>query len=685
MKICYTILVLFFIPHNLSAELDRISILNGDQQIFASGINLAWGLDEEGNHNFAMDLLNLPEYTFPSALDELSAAGGNTLRWWLHTNGRNGLYFDDLGKVTGLDPRTIPNLKKVLDMAQARGIVLSLCLWSFDMLEEQGQNQQYMKQLLEDSIYSQAYIDHALKPILLAIGNHPAILTWEVFNEPEGMTQEFGWTPERTEMKYVQQFINLVAGAVHRHQPSALVSNGSWSFRSSSDVGDNKNYYRDSLLIAAGGDSLGYLDFYQVHYFPEHFGNELSPFHNPASYWQLDKPIVIGEFPVTGINEKANPHKSTEEAYLYAFENGYAGCISWSWTGFKSVGLEGARKGMINLWKNQPQDIMILPSPGFNFSPKLATSIPDVKVKLGEKVLKAWVDLKNVFYDEDDKNDLNFKIHSYTNPKLARVVLTPENQLDIILFPKVTGKTTIGIRAEDSMGKSTVTYFDISVRDPKGNLALFSQSTASTVNNIKFVSNHATDGDMDTRWSSEFSDPQWIYVDLVDTLEINRIRLAWSDAYASEYLLQLSDDATTWQTVYHYENGNGDLDEILLDTVYSTRYVRMFGITRGSYQGFSLYEFQVYFDNVSAIALNAATDIQVYPNPSADLFNLVLPANLLIDQVDVIDMKGVRVKTIPGTNQSKMPIDLSGNSEGLYLVKIYFRQHVAVEKIYLRY
>ena len=95
MKICYTILVLFFIPHNLSAELDRISILNGDQQIFASGINLAWGLDEEGNHNFAMDLLNLPEYTFPSALDELSAAGGNTLRWWLHTNGRNGLYFDD--------------------------------------------------------------------------------------------------------------------------------------------------------------------------------------------------------------------------------------------------------------------------------------------------------------------------------------------------------------------------------------------------------------------------------------------------------------------------------------------------------------------------------------------------------------------------------------------------------------
>lgn len=676
---------IFFFANILQAHSDRIFLGNLDTQIFASGINLAWGLDEEGNHNFAMDLLDLPEYTFPDALDELSTAGGNTLRWWLHTNGRNGLYFNDLGQVTGLDPRTIPNLKKVLDMARERGIVLSLCLWSFDMLEDQGQNQQHMKQLLEDSAITKTYIYNALIPIIEAVGNHPAILTWEIFNEPEGMTREFGWTPERTEMKYVQQFINLVAGAIHRHQPSALVSNGSWSFRASSDVGNNKNYYRDSLLIAAGGDSLGYLDFYQVHYFPEHFGNELSPFHNPASYWQLDKPIVIGEFPVTGINEKANPHKSTEEAYLYAFENGYAGCLSWSWTGFQGAGLEEAREGMINLWKNYPQDIVILPSPGFNFSPRLATSIPDVQVKLGENVLKAWVDLENVFYDEVDKYNLDFKIHSYTNPNLARVVITPQNQLDIIFFPRVTGKTTIGIKAEDSMGKSTVTYFNISVRDPKGNLALFSQTTASTVNNIKFVSNHATDGDMDTRWSSEFSDSQWIYVDLADTLAINRVRLAWSDAYASEYLLQLSEDATNWQTVYHHDNGDGGLEEIILDTMYSARYVRLFGITRGSYQGFSLFEFQVYFDNITSIAHNAASDFQVFPNPSSGIFYLTLPDNRLIDRVDVIDMRGLIVKNISGINQAKIPIDLSGHSEGFYLVKIYYRQQVAVRKIYLKY
>jgi hypothetical protein len=39
------------------------------------------------------------------------------------------------------------------------------------------------------------------------------------------------------------------------------------------------------------------LDFYEPHYYNnEGDGGRWSPFHQPASHWNVDKPIVIGEF-----------------------------------------------------------------------------------------------------------------------------------------------------------------------------------------------------------------------------------------------------------------------------------------------------------------------------------------------------------------------------------------------------
>lgn len=685
MKTFYTIHLFFFITYNLSAQVDRIPIRNGEQRIFASGINLAWGLDAEGGHNFALDLLELPDYTFPQALDELSAAGGNTLRWWLHSNGSYSPEFDNQGRVTGLDSRTIPNLQKVLDMAYERGIVISMCLWSFDMLQDQGQNQLHMKQLLEDSTYTRTYINHALIPILSAVGNHPAVLTWEIFNEPEGMTSEFGWTPVRTEMKYIQQFINLVAGAIHRYQPEALVSNGSWSFRASTDVGGNKNYYSDSLLVAAGGDSLGFLDFYQIHYFPEHFGNDLSPFHHPAAHWQLDKPVMIGEFPVTGIKGQVEPAKSTEEAYRYAYENGYAGCLSWSWTGFKGAGLEEARAGMISLWQNFPQDIVVLPAPDYNFGPKLVNSIPDVKLKIGETLIREWVDLKQIFYDEKDGSNLKYSIHSNTQSNIARAVISEQSKLDLVFFPSATGKTAISVRAEDSEGAYTIALFSVAVRDPRGNLALFKETIASTVENKKFKADQATDGDENTRWSSQYADQQWVFVDLEESRKFQMVRFYWEDAYASEYLIQIADDTSTWQTVYQHFMGDGEIDQILLDSAVTARYVRMYGLQRGTHWGFSLYEFQVYRDLITDVVDNfTAADFQVYPNPSTGIFNLNFSRYQNSVQLEVMDLHGKTMQKLYRNIFGNLSIDLSGHTEGVYLLKIQQEQQVVVKKIYLK-
>ncbi|MEH6406398.1 MAG: CBM35 domain-containing protein [Leeuwenhoekiella sp.] len=329
---------------------NRISAVNTDQLIFANGINLAWD-------DFARDIVTLDAAYFEDVLNSIQAAGGNAMRWWLHTNGSQSPIFDAQGNVTGLNPNTIANMKTVLDMAYERGIKISMCLWSFDMLQPQGQDQEMMKNFVESKEKTQTYIDNALIPILEQIGNHPAVLSWEIFNEAEGMTQEFGWTPVKTQMLYVQQFVNLTAAAIHRTVPKALVSTGSWSFRALTDIEGNTNYYRDDRLIAAGGDPDGILDFYQVHYYPENFGNNLSPFHRPADWWQLDKPILIGEFPTKAIDATADPHYTTTQAYQLAIEYGYAGAMAWDYRGFDGGSFETAKEGIQYLADNYPNAI----------------------------------------------------------------------------------------------------------------------------------------------------------------------------------------------------------------------------------------------------------------------------------------------------------------------------------------
>ncbi|MDA0196775.1 MAG: PKD domain-containing protein [Bacteroidetes bacterium] len=342
--------------------LNRLSIRNAQQKKFMSGINIAWSRGS----NFARDVTNFVDSDWTQIFDAIEAAGGNACRWWLHTNGAYSPLFNSAGEVTGLNSQEIDNMKKGLDMAYDRGIMISMCLWSFDMLQN---NSRYStsrnRALLEDPNITRTYIDNALIPILESIGNHPAVMSWEIFNEPEGMT-ELGWADSRTTMAAVQQFVNLTAGAIHREVPTALVSNGSWSFRASTNVGSgNFDFYSDSQLIAAGGDPAGTLDFVQVHYY-DHFSTDNSPFHNPASHWGIDKPIVIGEFPADGVLEY-----SAEECFERAYQLGYAGAMSWSWSDMQFGGFEATSSALTLLKDTYPDDIIILDNtaPGLNQPP----------------------------------------------------------------------------------------------------------------------------------------------------------------------------------------------------------------------------------------------------------------------------------------------------------------------------
>ena len=117
-------------------------------------------------------------------------------------------------------------------------------------------------------------------------------------------------------------------------------------------------------------------------------------------------------------------------------------------------------------------------------------------------------------------------------------------------------------------------------------------ATASSTENPATPASAAVDGDGGSRWSSAFSDPQWLQVDLGSTATITQVVLQWEAAYATSFELQTSTDASTWTTIYHTTSGTGGTQT--LDVTGSGRYVRMYGTARATQYGHSLSEFQVY-------------------------------------------------------------------------------------------
>ncbi len=117
-------------------------------------------------------------------------------------------------------------------------------------------------------------------------------------------------------------------------------------------------------------------------------------------------------------------------------------------------------------------------------------------------------------------------------------------------------------------------------------------TTASSVENAAFPATNATDGSNTTRWSSAFSDPQWIQVDLGDTATLSQVILRWEPAYATAFQLQVSGSANgPWTNIFTTTTGTGGVQTI--NVTGSGRFVRMNGTARATGFGYSLFEFQV--------------------------------------------------------------------------------------------
>lgn len=129
--------------------------------------------------------------------------------------------------------------------------------------------------------------------------------------------------------------------------------------------------------------------------------------------------------------------------------------------------------------------------------------------------------------------------------------------------------------------------------NPDGrNLALRRPATASSEEGGHFAAPAAVDGDLDTRWSSGFSDPQWIRIDLGQVWRLSRVTLVWERSHATAYRVETSTDGRTWTTRYSTDAGTGGTVTMELPGT-DARYLRMYGTRRHTEYGYSLLEIEV--------------------------------------------------------------------------------------------
>ncbi len=93
---------------------------------------------------------------------------------------------------------------------------------------------------------------------------------------------------------------------------------------------------------------------------------------------------------------------------------------------------------------------------------------------------------------------------------------------------------------------------------PLQNLALNKPVSASSTQTGNPAAN-AVDGNTGTRWATDWSDPQWIYVDLQGTYNITEVKLNWEAAYGKSFQIQVSMDTTNWTNIYSTTTGTGGI------------------------------------------------------------------------------------------------------------------------------
>lgn len=209
------------------------------------------------------------------------------------------------------------------------------------------------------------------------------------------------------------------------------------------------------------------------------------------------------------------------------------------------------------------------------------------------------------------------------------------------------------------------------------NIALDKEAFASTYQG-NFYASYVTDGDLETRWGSEFSDDEWIGIDLEDTFNICQVELYWEAAYGASYEVRLgfTDDIDDSEVIASIDDSDGGEDLLITDSNVAGQFLWIKGISRALVEyGYSLFEVRVYGgENTTEVDTEAPTN-PTNLSASAAVYAVTLSWGAASDNVGVESYKvfeGTTLKaTIDGSSNSMTISGLEPGTTYTYTVKAY--------------
>jgi hypothetical protein len=547
------------------APLTDPPVPTGASSVHVTGSQGNWQLTVDGRPWQVRGVTWGPAATTADAhMRDLKSMGVNTLRTW------------------GTDASSKP----LLDAAAAYGLKVVNGFWL-----DQGAD------YVNDTAYKTGTLD-TIKQWVTAYKDHPGVLMWDVGNEVLLTTQDHysGAQIEQERVAYAK-YVEQVAEAIHAIDPDHPVTStdawtGAWPYY---------QQYTPSL------------DLYAV--------NSYGAVCSVKQAWTdggYTKPYIVTESGEPGeweVPDDANgvPDQPSETATRDGYTAAW-NCVA----GHTGVALGatmfnyGEENDFGGIWFNLTPEGWRQPSyyavaRAYGGSPQ-----PDTPPVIGPMSLSSTsaVPAGGTFTVTAPATDPDGDMVRYTLMYTSKYVdgATGLRQVDFtqtgdgtftVTAPKTLGVWKVYVYAFDGHGNVGVQTRSFRVVAPPvggTDLAAGRPATASsyqqTGTGAPYPPGNATDGRWDTRWASDWSDPQWIQVDLGASTAVRHVQLGWESAYAKAYQVQISDDGSTWRTLYSTAAGTGGVDT--LDVSGSGRYVRVTMTQRGTAYGYSLYEFGVY-------------------------------------------------------------------------------------------
>ncbi|WP_405147321.1 discoidin domain-containing protein [Sphaerisporangium sp. NBC_01403] len=539
----------------------------GPSVVKVTGTQGNWQLNVNGS---AYELRGLtygpPQAAADGYMRDLKSMGVNTIRTW------------------GVDDANTPTL---LNRAAQQGIKVVVGHWL-------NQGADYVN----DTAYKTS-VKNEIVARVNALKGYQGVLMWDVGNEVILTMQDHGLSAAEVEARRVgyAKFVNEVAQAIHAADPNHPVTStdawtGAWPYY--------KTYAPALDLLAVnsygaiGGVKQAWID-----------GGYTKPYiiteGGPAGEWEVPNDVNGVPTEPTDLQKRAGYTASWNAIkghpgvalgateFHYGLENDFGGVWLNTFTGgWRRLGyhaLKQAYTGQASA--NTPPEIT-------SMTVGSQTSVPAG----GQFTVGVTAGDPNGDPIRYNLMVSNKHINGNTGFSHVRFTETSPGQFSVTA-PQQMGVWKVYVYAFDGQGNVGIEQKSFRVVAPPvngTNVALGKTTTASsyqpTGDGGPFLPSKATDGNLSTRWASDWSDPQWLQVDLGSAVPIKHVQLAWESAYGKSYQVQTSNDGTTWANAYSTTAGDGGFDDIDLNV--SARYVRLNLTQRGTAYGYSLWEFGVY-------------------------------------------------------------------------------------------